>query len=71
MRGSRDKMKRRWVKKTKSFKEAEKFERDYYFLMSGTERLENMQFLRELYRKFKQGKNENRKGLRGFIKVIQ
>lgn len=54
-----------------SFREAEKFDKEYYLAMSPAERLDIVQFLREVYRKFGRGKNEERKGLRGFIKVIQ
>jgi len=64
-------MKRIWVKKAKSFSEAKKFDEDYYFSLSRSKRLETMQFLREVYSKLKRAKNESRKGLRGFIKIIQ
>lgn len=64
-------MKRHWVKKITSFREAEKFDKEYYLAMSPEERLGIVQFLREVYCKFGRGKNEERKGLRGFIKVIQ
>lgn len=64
-------MKRIWMKKIGSFKEAQDFDEEYYFSLSRAERLEIVQFLRETYRKFRRGKCENRKGLRGFIKVVQ
>ncbi|MDO8525199.1 MAG: hypothetical protein Q7S07_01765 [Candidatus Omnitrophota bacterium] len=64
-------MKKIWVRNNISFKEAGEFDRDYYFSMSRSERLDVTQFLRETYHKFSKGKNENRKGLRGSIKVIQ
>ena len=65
------KMKKIWVKKNVSFEETEAFDKDYYFSMSRSERLDVTQFLRETYHKFVKGKNENRKGLRGSVKVIQ
>lgn len=65
-------MKKIWVHKTNSFKSAEEFDEEYYFNMNSTQRLETMQFLREIYFKFnKNRKNEDRKGLRRAIKVIQ
>ena len=65
-------MKRIWVHKTDSFRAAEEFDEEYYFNMKSTQRLETMQFLREIYFRFnKERKNEGRKGLRGSIKVIQ
>jgi hypothetical protein len=61
-----------WVNKAKSFKEAEEFDKNYYLAMSHLERLETMQFLREAYFKFKKGfKNESRKRLHRFVKIIQ
>ena len=64
-------MKKFWVHKADSFKEAEDFDREYYLAMPGEERLETVQFLREAYYKIKGVKNESRKGLRRVIKVIQ
>lgn len=69
-------MKKIWIKKTKSFEEAEEFDRSYYLNMSATERLDIVQQLREMYHKIKRGqrkrgKNANRKRLRRIIKVIQ
>jgi len=61
-------MKKIWVNKTGSFKESGRFDEDYYLSMSGTERLETTQFLREIFIKIR---NENRKGLRRIIKVVQ
>ncbi len=61
-----------WVNKTESFKSAEKSDTGYYLNMTSSERLEMMQYLREIYFKFRKGKrNESRKGLRGSVKVIQ
>ena len=64
-------MKEFWVHKADSFKEAEEFDRKYYSEMSGEERLETMQFLREIHYKIKGVENESRKGLRRSIKVVQ
>ena len=65
-------MKRRiWINKASSFKQAQRFDRDYNLSLSGSERLDIMQFLREVYYKMKRGKRENRKGLRRVIKIIQ
>ncbi|ODS37587.1 hypothetical protein BEH94_10205 [Candidatus Altiarchaeales archaeon WOR_SM1_SCG] len=64
-------MKKFWVHKADSFKEAEEFDGKYYSAMSGEERLETMQFLREIYYKIKGVENESRKGLRRVIRVVQ
>lgn len=61
-----------WINKTKSFSAAEKYDEDYYLNMTGSERLETMQYLREIYFKIKKAKrNEGRKGLRRSVKVIK
>lgn len=61
-----------WIKKASNFKIAEIFDADYYSQMSSTERLETMQFLRDLHHKFIGGQgNANRKRLRRVVKVIQ
>ena len=64
-------MKKIWIKKNVSFEEAGKFDKDYYFSISSGDRLEIVQFLRETYRKLRRGGVGNRKGLRGFIKIVQ
>jgi hypothetical protein len=64
-------MKRIWINKASSFKEAEKFDVDYYLGMSEAERLETLQLLREAYKIRKGHKGESRKGLRRLIKIIQ
>lgn len=65
-------MKKVWVNKTGSFKDAEKFDRDYYFNMSASARLETIQLLREMYFKIKKGYiHESGKRLRRVIRVIQ
>jgi len=62
-------MKKIWINKANSFKSAEKFDEYYYLNMSEAERLETMQYLREIFYKIK--KNENRKRLRRTVKIIQ
>ena len=65
-------MKKVWVNKADSFEEAEKFDESYYRTMSPEERLETVQFLREIYTKIKRGRTgEGRKRLRRTIKIIQ
>ena len=72
-------MKKIWVHKSKSFKEAEEFDRLYYFEMSPAQRLDIVQELREMYFKFpkqrrhpdKGLKNASRKRLRRVIKIVQ
>jgi len=61
-----------WLHKSPSFKASEEFEKAYYAKMSPKEKLETVQFLREEYFKMKKElRNEGRKGLRRFIKIIQ
>jgi hypothetical protein len=65
-------MKKIWIKKSQSFKEAQDFDTRYYHAMSLQERLEVVQFLRETYLKIKgRDKNESRKRLRRVIRVVQ
>jgi hypothetical protein len=61
-------MKKIWVNKVDTFEEAKRFDENYYLSMTSKERLDTMQFLREIYFKMK---NEGRKGLRRVIKIIQ
>ena len=44
-------MKKIWVHKARSFEEAERFERRYYRVMSAKERLETVDWLRQVARK--------------------
>ncbi len=61
-----------WVNKLNSYKEAERFEEDYYLSMTETQRLEILQLLRDRYSKIKCSlNNENRKRLRRVIKIVQ
>ena len=65
-------MKKIWVNKAHSFKEAEELDRQYYLRMSGKEKIETVQLLREIYCKInKEAKNASRKGLRRIIRIIQ
>ncbi len=63
-------MKKIWMHRANSFKEAADFESDYYMNMTGAERLNTMQFLRETYLKLKARGHGNGKGLRRVIKII-
>jgi len=58
-----------WVRKPASFKEARAFDEEYYLSMTPAERLETMQFLREMHAKFHHGAEyeKNRKGLRRVV----
>ena len=64
-------MKKIWIKKFVSFREADRFDRNYYRRMSAIGRLENLQFLREIYYKLRSNfKDEGRERLRRVIRVI-
>jgi hypothetical protein len=61
-----------WVNIAESFEEAEELDKQYYLKMSGKEKLETIQLLREMYYKInKEAKNASRKGLRRIIRIIQ
>lgn len=62
-------MKKIWIHRSNSFKEAAVFDSTYYRKMSKEERISTMQLLREIYRKLK-GRDENGKRLRRVIKII-
>jgi hypothetical protein len=66
-------MKRKiWTNKSSSFKEAERFENSYYSGMSGTERVEAVQLLREAhFRSAGLNLDENGKRLRRVIRVVE
>ena len=65
-------MEKVWINRAYSFKEAEKFDESYYKAMSPQERLDAVQFLREIYPKMKKDfKSEDRKRLRRIIKITQ
>ena len=69
-------MKKIWVNKANSFKEAEEFDRKYYAQMTPEERLNIVQELREIYFNFSKNrpkglqKNARRERLRRVIKII-
>ena len=63
-------MKKIWINKANSFKEAAEFDSVYYAKMSKSERIGTMQLLREIYLKFRVPRNENGKRLRRVIKII-
>lgn len=65
-------MRKIWVNKVNSFEEAEKVDEDYYLKMTPSERLDIMQFLREVYFKLKKDvENESREGLRRCVEIIK
>lgn len=65
-------MKKIWVNKVSLFSQADTFDVDYYLKMPKRERLETMQFLREIYYKINpKVKHAHREGLRRTIRVIQ
>lgn len=66
-------MKKIWIHKARSFKEAAAFDRRYYAALSGNERLAIVQFLRESFYKLEQGKRREKKRarFRRSIKIIQ
>ena len=65
-------MRKIWVKRSKSFKEAEKFNQEYYSNMSASKRLEIIQILRDAYFKLKTGPcYESRKRLRRVVRIIK
>jgi hypothetical protein len=63
-------MKKIWVHKAKSFKDAERFDRAYYQAMSPIERVETVDWLRQIARKFKKVGNGGTR-LRRVITVVQ
>lgn len=65
-------MKKWWIRKSNSFKEAEEFDDEYYRQRTPEERLEDIQFCREMYFRLKGiNINESRKRLRRVLRVIQ
>lgn len=64
-------MKKTWVKKFSSFREAERFDINQCANMSPEEKWDTMQFLREAYYKFKGAKFEKGKGLRRVLKIFK
>ena len=65
-------MKKIYVNKAKSFEEAQDFDDQYYLDLSSTERVESIQFLREVYFKSNGLKlGENGKRLRRVFRIIK
>jgi hypothetical protein len=65
-------MKRIWINKAGSFKEAQDYDISYYLSLSSEERLECVQFLREEYFKFNGIEfREDGKRLRRVFKIIK
>lgn len=65
-------MKKWWIRNAYSFKEAEEFDDEYYRQRTSEERLEDIQFCREMYFRLKGiNINESRKRLRRVLRVIQ
>ena len=62
-------MKKIWVHKAKSFEEAERFDERYYQAMSAKERVETVDWLRQVARKWKKVHGGTR--LRRVITVVQ
>jgi len=60
-----------WVNKAKSFEAAERFDKNYYLRMSGKERLETVQMLREMWFNVDKSNNENGKRLRRTVRIIK
>lgn len=64
--------KRVWVNKAASFSAAEEFDDAYYRARTPSQRLDEMQFLREQYFKMdEEAGDAHRKGLRRVIKVVK
>ena len=65
-------MKKIWVNRANSFEQAQDFDNEYYSSLSSTERVENVQILREEYFKTHGMKfREDGKRLRRVFKVIK
>ena len=54
-------IKKIWIHRARSFKEAEEFDHSYYRAMSWQEKLDTVQFLRELYYKIKMNLSREKK----------
>jgi hypothetical protein len=64
-------MKKIWVRKTESYREAGSFDLEYYLNMTPQKRIETMQYLREIYYRIKGKDEKSREGLQRVIKVIK
>ena len=54
-------IKKIWIHRARSFKEAEEFDHSYYRAMSWQEKLDTVQFLREIYYKIKRNLSREKK----------
>jgi len=63
-------MKKIWMHRAKSFEDAECFNRQYYQAMSPRERVETVDWLRRIARKFKKTANGGTR-LRRVIRIVQ
>lgn len=59
-----------WIKKFNSFKEAREEELEYHFNMTPEERLETVEYLKEVFYKLKDY-GKGREGLRRVFKIIK
>ena len=64
-------MQKIWIHKAKSWKDVKQFEQNYYHSMSAIQRLETIQYLREVASKIGQSRGQGRKRPRRIITVIQ
>jgi len=62
-------LKKIWVQKATSFREAARFDRQYYQALSPNERIEIVDRLRSMVRKFRKGRNGGTR-LRKVIRVV-
>ena len=63
-------MKKIWVHKAKSFEDAKRFDQRYYQAMSPRERVETVDWLRQIARKFKKIGNGGTR-LRRVVTIVQ
>ena len=65
-------MKKNWVNRARSFEEAQNFDNAYYLSLTGAERVESVQFLREEFFKSRGLEfREDGKRLRRVFKIIK
>lgn len=64
-------MKKPWLKKTRSFAQAKKFDEEYYEKETPEERLSDVQFCREQYFLIKGLKNVDRKRFQKVFRIIK
>lgn len=70
--GNPDMSQKIWVKKARSYAEAQAFDDAYYLSLSASERLETVQFLREEYGRLNKGKKyESGKDLRRVSRLLK